>query len=103
MPRLFYDHSKPFEKKVKFYNTYVPAITVEKPKAYIIPQGWHCVIKRLQTNGVQMKRITRDTTIEVDCYRIDDYKSLPRPYEKHHLNYDCTIKHKDRYHSFFKG
>jgi len=80
MPRLFYDHSKPFEKQVKFYNTYVPTIHVQKPKAYIIPQGWHDVILRLKINGVAMKRLTNDTTIEVEYYHIDDYKSLPRAY-----------------------
>jgi hypothetical protein len=44
LSRLFYDHSKPYDKEVKFFNAFVPTITVKKPKAYIIPQGWHDVI-----------------------------------------------------------
>lgn len=103
LPRLFYDHSKPFEKEVKFYNTYVPTITVEKPKAYIIPQGWHDVLLRLKTNGVEMKRLPNDTTIEVEYYHIDNYKSLLHAYEKHHLNYDIQLSSKTDTIHFLKG
>jgi hypothetical protein len=103
MPRLFYDHSRPFEKEVKFYNTYVPAITVEKPRGYIIPGGWSDVIMRLKINGVRMERLTNDTTIEVECYHIDDYKSSARPYEKHHYNYDTKLSVKTEAIHFLKG
>jgi len=103
MPRLFYDHSKPFEKEVKFYNTFVPSVTVEKPKAYIIPQGWHDVITRLKINNVEMKRLTNDTTIKVEYYHIDDYKSLAHAYEKHHFNYDVKLSAKTDTIHFLKG
>ena len=33
-----------------------------------------------------MQQFKRDTVIEVEVYRIDDYRSMPRPYEKHHKN-----------------
>ena len=91
MQRMYFDHNKPFDKQVRFYNTYMPAKTVEKPRAYIIPQGWWAVIDLLKINGVEMKRLTDDTTIIVDCYHIDDYKSTPRAYEKHHRNYDVKL------------
>ena len=45
LPRLFYDRSKPFEKQVPFYNYYKVTDTIQKPKAYIIPQGWWKVIE----------------------------------------------------------
>ncbi len=31
--------------------------------------------------------------IEVEVYKIDDYKTSPRQYEMHHLNSDVKIKH----------
>src|SRR5438045_4741795 len=34
LQRIYYDHSKPFEKQVRFYNTYAPSIIIQKPKAY---------------------------------------------------------------------
>ena len=91
LPRYYYDHSKPFEKQIKFYNTYVPSVAVQKPKAYIIPHGWHQVIERLQLNNVVMHQLKRDTTIKVEYYMVDDYKSLAKPYEKHHRNYDIHL------------
>ena len=81
-----YDRSKPFEAKVPFYNFYRDTLSVGKPKAYIIPQGWWKVIDRQQVNNVQMRRLTRDTTIEVQWYRIENFQTFPRPYEGHHLN-----------------
>lgn len=103
MKRMFYDHTKPYEKPVRFYNTYVPDKTVEKPKAYIIPQGWWNAIDLLKLNGVQMKRLATDTAIEVQYYHIEDYKSMGRPYEKHHRNYDVKVSTQTQTIQFLKG
>jgi hypothetical protein len=88
MPRMFYDHSKPFSKAVKFYNFAIPEKIVRKPAAYIIPQGWHAVIQLLQANAVQYKTLEKDSVIEVNAYRIDDYKTSTRAYEKHYRHSD---------------
>jgi hypothetical protein len=103
MPRMFFDHSKPYEKRVRFYNTFIPSVTVVKPRAYIIPQGWWNAIDLLRINGVALKRLAADTTITVECYHIDDYKSLPRPYEKHHRNYDVKLGAQTQSILFLKG
>lgn len=103
MQRIFYDHSKPFDKDIKYYNTFKPCVVVEKPKAYIIPQGWNDVIERLKVNGVIMKRIANDTTIDVAYYHIDDYKSYTSPYEKHHRNYDIKLSAHNEAIQFLKG
>jgi len=86
MPRTFYDHSRPFTKKVKYYNYFTPTVKVIAPKAYIIPQGWHQVIDLLRVNNVQVKQLPGDTTIRVEVYRIEEFTSNTRPYEKHHRN-----------------
>lgn len=91
LPRLYYDRSKPFEKQVPFYNYYKITNTIQKPKAYVIPQGWWKVIDLLKLNKVQMTPLKNDTTIEVQVYHIDNYKSSPRQYEMHHLNSDVKI------------
>ncbi len=88
LPRLYYDRTKPYEKEVPFYNFYTPDKFIKKPKAYIIPQGWTRVIDLLKINKVIMSPLKKDTVIEVEVYRIDDYKTSPRPYEMHHINSD---------------
>jgi hypothetical protein len=86
LPRMYYDHTRPFEKKVPFYNYFTPDVFVSVPKAYIIPQGWHEVADLLELNGVRMRRLIRDSLVTVETYHITDYKASPRAYEKHHKN-----------------
>jgi hypothetical protein len=91
LPRLYYDTRKPFEKRIPFYNVYVDTLSVEKPTAYLIPQGWWKVIERLQANGVQMRRLIKDSNIVVQWYRIDNYQAGQRPYEGHHPNSNVKL------------
>ena len=102
-PRLFYDRTKPYEKEVPFYNFYKPSTVIQKPKAYIIPQGWWKVIDLLKANKVQMTQLKKDTTIEVEAYRIDDYKTAPRQFEMHHLNSEVKTSTTIKQMKFRKG
>lgn len=103
LPRLYYDRNKPFEKMIKFYNFFNPKTMIDKPTAYVIPQGWWKVIELLQINKVQMQQLKKDTTIEVEVYRIDEYKASPRPYEGHHLNSEVKTSKRVQQMKFRKG
>ena len=89
--RLWYDKTKPYEKQVPFYNTYIDTFSVSKPKAYLIPQGWWRVIERLVANGVQMQKLKKDTTIDVEAYRITNYQASQRPFEGHRPNSNVQV------------
>ncbi len=91
LPRLYYDRSKPFEKKVKFYDHYQSSLNIKKPIAYIIPQGWWKVIDLLKLNKVKMRQFSKDTTVEVEAYRIEDHKTSASQYEMHHPNSNVKI------------
>jgi Zinc carboxypeptidase len=103
LPRLFYDRSKPYEKKVRIFNHFPPTEFITKPKAYIIPQGWWKVIDLLKLNKVEMKQLKKDTAVEVEVYKIDDYKTSPRQYEMHHLNSDIKTSTATQIIKFSKG
>ena len=103
MDRMFYDHSKPFTKQVKYYNHFVAENFVAKPKAYIIPQGWHNIIDLLKLNKIAMKRLTKDSIIEVSAYHIDDYKTSTRAYEKHYRHSDVKLSSSKQSIQFLKG
>ncbi len=103
LQRMYYDHSKPFTKQVKFFNVFKPMNFITKPAAYIIPQGWHTAIELLKINGVQMTSLKKDTVMDVEAYRIDEYKSLPRPYEKHHKNNSVKTSASKQSIRFLKG
>ncbi|HVI43272.1 MAG TPA: M14 family metallopeptidase [Chitinophaga sp.] len=103
LSRLYYDRKQPYEKQIKFYNYAEPGNFVDKPKAYIIPQGWWAVIDLLRNNHIHMQRLNKDTTILVEVYHIADFKTYPRPYEKHYLHTDIKVTtSKDSIH-FLKG
>ena len=103
LQKMFYDHNKPFTKKIKYFNSFNSADPIKKPAAYIIPQGWWTVIDLLKLNGVVVKQLGNDSSIIVNKYHIDDYKSLNRTYEKHHKNYAVKVSvTKERY-QFLKG
>lgn len=91
-PRLYYDRNKPYTQQVPFYNIYQPAARATVPRAYVIPQGWGRVISRLKRNGVQMRRLQRDTTLDVTVYRFTGMETSPRAYEGHyrHTNVQYT-------------
>ena len=103
LPRLYYDRTKPFEKQVKIFNYYSSRTIIRKPVAYIIPQGWWKVIDLLKLNNVQMQPVKKDTTIEVEVYRIDNYKTAQREYEMHHLNSDVKLSSTKQKMNFRKG
>lgn len=102
-PRLYYDRSKPYVKQIKYFNYFENKTVVKKPVAYVIPQGWWKVIDLLKINGIKMRPLSRDTSMEVEVYRIEDYKSAPRPYEMHHLNSDVKLSTVKKTMKFRKG
>jgi hypothetical protein len=101
--RMYYDRSKPFTKQVRFFNVFNASNFVDAPAAYVIPQGWHSVIDLLKLNHVQLRQFKNDTLIDVEAYRIDDYKALPRPYEKHHKNSAVKVSVMNQKIRFLKG
>jgi hypothetical protein len=103
LPRLFYDRNKPYEKQIPFYNTYTDTFSVHSPTAYLIPQGWWKVIERLQANGIPMQRLTSDTAMGVEVYKIESYQSSARPYEGHHPNTEVQVSTSTKKVRFRKG
>jgi hypothetical protein len=101
--RLYYDRTKPFNKKIKYYNYYVAKDSVLKPKAYLISQAWGSVIELLKINNVKFQVLQNDTSIEVNCNYIDDYKTVSKPYEGHYLHSNVVLKNKVLPVQFYKG
>ena len=83
-PRLFYDEKKPFNKSIPYYKDYKPSLEVIIPKAYVIPKSWWTVIDLLKTNNIQMTALEKDTEMEVESYRLGDFKTSNSAYEGHY-------------------
>ncbi len=89
--RLFYDKSKPYEKTVNYYNNFTVTKEIEIPKAYIIPKGWHRIIKRLQTNNIAFRILKNDTILNVETNHIENFNTVKSPFEGHYLHYNTTV------------
>jgi hypothetical protein len=103
MPRLYYDRKKPQTIKVKYFNKYVPSDSIKLPNAYIIPQAYSEVIKRLYLNGVKMTTIQKDTLIYVGAEYINGYKTVPNPYESHYMHYDILTRDTQMWRMVYAG
>jgi hypothetical protein len=103
LPRLYYDRSKPFTKEVKFYDTYVAGLTIAKPDAYLIPQGWFNVIENLYRNGVHLVELKNDTVISVTVYEIKEFQTAQRPFEGHYLHSNTKVEKIQTKINFRKG
>ncbi|MBL4604171.1 MAG: M14 family metallopeptidase [Flavobacteriaceae bacterium] len=101
--RLFYDRTKPFLEPVDYYNQFRPKNEVTIPKAYILKQGWHRVVERLKTNQIEFTQFENDTTMVVESYHIDDYRTRRSAYEGHYLHYNTKVKTDSIAVTFSKG
>lgn len=101
--RLYYDRNEPFERDIKVFDDYRPSLTVNKPIAYVIPQAWQKVIELLQLNGVEMKRLRADETLDLEMYYIEDYKNGSAPYEGRYLKSQVKLKPEMQKVNFYEG
>ena len=101
--RLFYDRTKPYKKDVLFSKEYKSTREIVIPAAYIIPKGFWPVIELLKSNGIQMQQIKKDTLIEVESYKIADFKTANSAYEGHYLHRNTTTTSQIKKMAFTKG
>lgn len=103
LDRLYYDRTAPFEKPITYFNNYTVSKIITAPKAYIIPQAWRHVIKRLQLNKVQMHQLEKDTSMQVEVYFIENFETTKDAYEGHYLHSNIQVRSEIQTLNFYKG
>ncbi|MEP6929445.1 MAG: M14 family metallopeptidase, partial [Flavobacterium sp.] len=101
--RLFYDRSKPYKKDVPYIKEFKSVKKIIIPTAYIIPRGYWNIIDLLKNNGIVYSQLKKDTLIEVESYKIADFKTVPSAYEGHYMHRNTTITSKLVKVAFSKG
>ncbi|GAB2767376.1 M14 family metallopeptidase [Salinimicrobium soli] len=91
MDRLKYDRSKPFTKDVTYYDNFKPTREISLPQGYIVPQAWWPIVDLLKLNRVEMKRFDKDTTLQLQVYRIEDYETTKESYEGHYPHSNTKV------------
>jgi hypothetical protein len=90
--RLHYDRNSPWERDIAYFNSFPADVTVQAPRAYVIPQAWREAIERLQWNGVKMERIDSERVVEASYYHIASVDSRPTAYEGHMFHDDVQLE-----------
>ncbi|MBI6117797.1 M14 family metallopeptidase [Salegentibacter maritimus] len=101
--RLKFDTEKPFTKEIDYYNNFIAQDTIEIPRAYIIPQGWWQITELLKLNNIKLESLARDTTLYVETYRIEDFKTRDNAYEGHYTHSETRVSKKMDSIKFRKG
>ncbi len=101
--RLKYNQNAPFVKEVNYQNYCIASKAITVPKAYVIPKGWWNIITMLKQNDIEFSLLKNDSTITVETYKIEEYKTRNAPFEGHYLHYDVTLSKKNDKITFKKG
>ncbi|TPN84583.1 M14 family metallopeptidase [Aquimarina algicola] len=101
--RLKYNQNAPFVKEVNYQNYCISSKAITVPKAYVIPKGWWNIITMLKQNDIEFSLLKNDSTITVETYKIEEYKTRNAPFEGHYLHYDVTLSKKNDKITFKKG
>jgi hypothetical protein len=74
---------KPVSKKIVHFKSTKPSEQVSRPKAYWIPATYIDVINRLVMHGIEIEKVSEAKSIQVELYRINNYKFTHEPFEGH--------------------
>lgn len=103
MPRLKYDHSRPFSKEIEYQNFMTPSDSVQVPEYYIVKRGYEDVMELMQLNNIDFEVLEKDTTLVVQAYRIKEFQTRKAPYEGHYLHYATKVEAQEKKLSFRAG
>ncbi|GEQ85689.1 hypothetical protein ULMS_11970 [Patiriisocius marinistellae] len=90
--RLKFDRTKPFSKKVTYYNTFKASKKITIPSHYIIPKGYWNILELLKLNNIKISEVKNDTTLTAEIYHIQDFETYKNPYEGHYPHYNTEVK-----------
>ncbi len=101
--RLYYDRSKPYKKDVPYIKEFKSAKEIVIPTAYIVPRGYWNIIDLLKNNNISFRQFKNDTVVEVESYRIADFKTSSFAYEGHYPHRNTTVTSTKVKMNFAKG
>jgi hypothetical protein len=101
--RFYYDRTKPFRKDISYLKEYKSVKKITIPGAYIVPKAFWNVIDLLKSNNLVYSQLKNDTLIEVESYKIQDYKIANLAYEGHYIHRDTKVIINKEKVAFIKG
>ncbi|AZQ45025.1 M14 family metallopeptidase [Nonlabens ponticola] len=88
---MTYNREKPFNKKTPFYTYFNVKDSVAIPDFYVIPQGQWEILDMLRLNNVIMEPLSKDSTMTVTAYKIEEYDTARNAYEGHYPHSNVKV------------
>lgn len=101
--RLKYDTSRPFTKPVTYQNYYKPSEKIKIPSAYLLKKSNYKVLDLLSQNKINYTLLKKDTLVEVEAYKIENYETRKNSYEGHYLHFDTKVAASTKKVQFLQG
>ena len=89
--RLFYDRTKPYQKKVPYFNHYLATDSVKIPRYYIVSGKETAIIDRLKANEIDYKTVDSNYQINGRVAIVRDFTSLTKPWEGHYKHNNTKV------------
>lgn len=87
--RIVYS-KEPLDLTVPMQDQSDVTLSVERPRAYLVPRQWTGVIEVLRTHGLRLLTLSAPLTAAVDGYRLSEPKWSQEPFESHHqVTFKC--------------
>lgn len=72
--QLYYDRSKPYTKKISYYDEFKVTCNALKPQTFVIPFAYRELAEKLEKSGVATRRLKADTTLYAESWYLPDLK-----------------------------
>lgn len=102
-PNYKFNRDSVWTKNIPNYTNYKPVHKVVPPDIYVVPAAWQEVVDRLIINKVEFQRLKKDTSLFVEYYYIEDYKSFNSPYNGHFKHFNTITRKEKAYLNFLEG
>lgn len=81
----------PTEYRVPYLDSYYPVDSAMIPYAYLIPPEWSDEINLLEAHGIEVSRLVKEQTLQIESYRFSDLEWDNEPWESRHpLDFTMT-------------
>lgn len=72
--QLYYDRTKPYEKKISYYDKFTTTYTAVKPRTFVIPFAYRKLAEKLEKAGVVTQKLRNDTLLQAETWYLPDVK-----------------------------
>ena len=90
--RIKHYTGRPVVIDLPVYNKVEITKRVNLPAAYIIPQEFKNIIRRIKLHGVEVEELNESRMLTVEKYQISDYRFAEKPYEgRQRVSVNCEV------------